>query len=134
VTSSNSTDKKDIRKFGSIALVFFGGLCALGVWREKLVPTALFGTLAALGLGFLLIPGPLRPVYAGWLRVAHFIGKSITVIVLALAYYLVITPAAMMKRVFGGRPLPVRPSKKLSSYWVERTEPVQPRERFGKRF
>jgi len=134
VTNSNSTEKKDIRKFGLIALIFFGSLCALGMWRQKPIPIYLFGTLATLGLGFLLIPGPLRPLYKGWLRVAHFIGKTITVILLSVAYYLVITPSAMIKRVFGGRPLPVKPSKKLTTYWVERSEPAQPRDRFTKRF
>ena len=134
MTNSNSTDKKEIRKFGLIVLLFFGTLCALAVWREKTVPTCFFGTLASLGALFVLLPGPSRPIYAGWLRVAHLIGKTITVLILTLAYFLVITPAAFLKRIFGGRPLPVRPDSKASSYWVERTEPVQPKDRFLKRF
>ncbi len=52
--SLNSIDKKQIRKFGLIALVFFGCLCALGIWREKSVLTYLFGVLATLGLGFII--------------------------------------------------------------------------------
>lgn len=134
MTSSNSTDRKEVRKFGLIALIFFGSLCALGIWKQKPVPIYLFGTLASLGLGFLLLPGPLRPVHAGWLRVAHFIGRAITVLVLSLAYYLVMTPAGLLKRIFGGRPLPTRPDPRVDSYWVDRTEPAQPRERFVKRF
>ena len=56
--SLNSTDTKQIRKFGLIALIFFGFLCALGIWREKFIPTYLFGFLATLGLGFPFIPLP----------------------------------------------------------------------------
>jgi hypothetical protein len=132
--NSNSTEKRDIRKFGIIAFIFFGCLCALGVWKEKTVPIYLFGALSLLGLGFILIPEQLRPVYIGWLKIAHFIGKVVTVVVLTLAYYLVITPSAMLKRIFGGAPLPVKPDKELDSYWVARDEKAQPKERFLKRY
>jgi len=134
VTNSNSTDKREIRKFGVVALVFFGVLCGLGIWKAKPIPIWLFGTLAFLGLCFLVIPGPMRPVHAGWLRVAYFIGKVITTLMLTLTYFLVITPAAFLKRIFGGRPLPVKPDPSASSYWMDRTEPAQPKERFFKRF
>jgi len=132
--SSNSTDSKDIRRFGFIALIFFGGLCGLGAWAGKVVPIYLFGGLGLLGLAFIVAPLPLRPVYAGWLKVAHLVGRVITTLVLVMAYYLVITPSAMLKRLFGGAPLPVRPNKDVLTYWVAREEPAQPNERFLKRY
>ena len=132
--SLNSTDNKNIRQFGAIAFVFFGCLCALGIWWKKPIPTYLFGFLSLLGMGFILLPALLKPVYETWLNIAHFIGRLITTIILILSYYLVITPAALIKRVFGGRPLPLKPDKNTSSYWVSREEPAQPRERFLKRF
>jgi hypothetical protein len=130
----NSTDNRETRKFGLVALIFFGCLCALGLWKNKLVPTYLFGSLTILGLGFILIPAQLKPVHAAWLKLAHFLGRIITALILTLAYYLVITPSALIKRLFGGRPLPVKPDKKASSYWVDRTEPAPPKERFLKRY
>ena len=36
--------------------------------------------------------------------------------------------------LFGGRPLPTKPDKEAMSYWVERTDPAQPEERFLKRY
>jgi hypothetical protein len=132
--SSNSTSSKDIRRFGVIAFVFFGALSGIGFWTNKAVPTYLFGFLSVLGCGFILMPSRLKPVYAVWLKIAHFVGKVVTTLVLTLAYYVVITPAALLKRLFGGRPLPVKPDKKTSSYWVARTEPAQPKERFTKRY
>ncbi len=131
---SSSTDTRQIRKVGLIALLFFGILCALGGWRQKILVTYFFGTLSVIGLGLFLLPAPLRPIYDGWLKVAHLIGRMITTIILTLAYYLVITPSAWIKRVFGGRPLPVRPDKDVSSYWVVRAEPAQPKGRFIKRY
>jgi hypothetical protein len=132
--NSNSTEKKQIRIFGLIAFIFFGILCGLGIWKEKFLPTYLFGFLSVLGLGFITMPVALRPVYNAWLRFAHFISRVITNLFLILIYYLVITPSGLIKRLFGGKPLPVKPDKNISSYWVARTEPAQPRERFFKRY
>lgn len=130
----NSIKIKDIRKFGLIALIFFGILSALGLWKQKPIPIYLFGGLSLLGLCFILIPTKLKPVYILWLKVAHFIGRVVTTLVLALAYYLVITPFALLKRIFGGTPLPLKPDKNADSYWITRREPVQPKERFLKRY
>jgi len=129
-----STDTREIRKFGLIALVFFGCLCTLGLWMKKPIPTYLFGLLSLLGLGFVLLPASLRPIYDVWLKIAHLIGIIITAVILTLAYYLVITPSAMIKWIFSGRPIPVKPDHSVSSYWITRTEPVQPKERFIKRY
>ena len=132
--SLNSTDTKTIRKFGLIALIFFGCLSALGLWNDKHLTFYLFGILSAMGIGFLMIPDLLRPVYVGWMKIAHFLGRIVTTIILALAYYLVITPSGLLKRIFGGAPLPVKPDIKSSSYWVTRAEAAQPKERFSKRY
>jgi hypothetical protein len=132
--NSNSTEKKQIRIFGSIALIFFGILCAFGIWKDKFLPTYLFGLLAVLGIGFIVAPIPLKPVYNAWQRFAHLIGRVITTFILMVIYYLVITPFGLIKRFFGGRPLPVKPDKNISSYWVTRPEPAQPRDRFLKRY
>jgi hypothetical protein len=132
--NSNSTDKGQIRKFGAAAMLLFGVLLVPAIWREWAVLTILFTILSTTGAALLLLPGHLAPVYRGWITIAHVISQVFTVILLTLAYYLVITPAALLKRLIGGRPLPLKPDPRLTSYWVERNEPVQPRERFEKRF
>ena len=86
------------------------------------------------GAGFILFPSNLKPLYDGWLKVGHKIGLIMTAFILILSYYVVITPAAWIKRMFGGRPLPTEPDRNLSSYWVARSEPAQPKERFFKRY
>jgi len=125
---------KEIRLFGVVALIFFGCLCVLGILTEKPVPAYLFGLLSILGLGFIIIPSQLKPVHAAWLKFSHFIGRFVTTLVLVFAYYLVITPAVLIKRLFGGASLPLKPDKETSSYWVARSEPSQPKERFIKRY
>ena len=130
----NSTANLEIKKFGLITLLFFGSLSALGLWMEKSLPTYLFGFLSIIGFGFILIPSKLKPAYTTWLKIAHFLNRIITIVILTLIYFTVITPMAIIKRLFGGRPLPLKPDTKASTYWVDRTEPAQPNERFLKRY
>lgn len=132
--SLNSTDTTQIRKFGIIALILFGCLCALGFWNNKPIITYFFGFLSILGLAFILFPSQLSPIYDGWLKVAHILGRINTTLILTLAYYLVITPTGLLKTMFSGKPLPVKPNKELATYWVTRGEPAQPKERFMKRY
>ena len=131
---SNSTDIKKIRQFGLVALIFFGCLSGVGWFTGKLLLACFFTLLALIGAGFVIAPGPLSPVYAGWLKISAFLGKTVTVIILTLAYFLVITPYALILRLLGGRTLPLKPDKTVSSYWVRRTEPAQQKVQFFKRF
>ena len=132
--NSNSTDPKEIRKFGWVALIFFGSLFSLCVWLKKPFAPYVFCALAILGAGFVIIPMRMTRVYSVWLRIAHLIGRVITTIMLSLGFYLVITPAGLIKRLFGGRPLPIKPNRNAATYWVKRSEPAQPKERFIKRY
>lgn len=132
--NSNSIDLKEIRKFGLIALIFFGLLFTLAFWRHKTLLSCFFGALSLLGFGFLIIPFELIPVYSAWIKIAHLIGRVITTTILAIAYYTVITPFAVIKRLCGGAPLHTKPNKNLSSYWVTRDVTAQPKDRFIKRY
>jgi hypothetical protein len=132
--NSNLTEKRQIRKFGLIAFILFGSLCAFGIWREKLLPTYLFGALSVLGLGFICAPMILKPVFTAWQQIAFLVGRTVTILMLILFYYLMITPSGLIKRLMGGRPLPLNPNKKVSSYWVKKPEPAQAKERFLKRY
>ena len=133
-TNSSLTDPAAVRRFGIAALAFFGFLAGLGIWRARPVFAAVFGTLAAVGLLCLTLPGPAAPLYRLWMAVAHRIGAAVTTVVLTASYFLVITPAALIKRIWGGRPLPMRPDPAQEPYWRARSEPAQPKERFPKRF
>ncbi|MGD1974173.1 MAG: hypothetical protein PVG73_08890 [Desulfobacterales bacterium] len=107
---------------------------AVSIWRDKTLLTVFFSLLAVLSSGFVLMPVLLKPIYIGWLKIAHFIGSKVTILILTIFFYFVMTPAALLKRIFGGRPLPVKPDPDAETYWVTRTEPAQPKERFLKRF
>ena len=132
--NSNLTNPREIRKFGVVGCIFFGTLLGIAVWRDKTLMACFLGLLAILSIGFILIPLHLKPVYAAWLKIAHFIGSRVTILILTIMFYFVITPAALLKRIFGGRPLPLKPDPDAETYWVTRPEPAQPKERFPKRY
>ncbi|MEW6664795.1 MAG: SxtJ family membrane protein [Thermodesulfobacteriota bacterium] len=132
--NSFSTETRAIRKFGAIGFVFFGALFLLSLWRQGPVLPWFFGILACLCLGCLLLPSQMRPVYTGWMRFSHALGRLTTLLILSMAYYIVITPTGLLKRLFGGRPFPTSPDRSADSYWVTRSEPAQPKERFEKRY
>lgn len=132
--NSNSTDPKEIKKFGWVGLIFFGSLFSLCVWLNKPFAPYIFGVLATLGAGFVIMPMRMTRVYSVWLLITRLIGRVFTTIMLSLGFYLVITPAGMIKRLFGGRPLPIKPNSNAATYWVKRKEPAQPKERFIKRY
>ena len=132
--SSNLTDPGEIRKFGALGGLIFGSIFAVAVWLDKTLVAFFFGLLTLLSMGFVLMPVGLKPVYGRWLIIAHFIGSKVTILILTIMFYFVITPSALLKRIFGGRPLPFKPDPDAETYWVTRPEPAQPRERFPKRY
>lgn len=128
------SDQKGIRKFGLTATIFFGCLGGLAIWRGHAALACFFGLLSLLGTGCLLAPMSMASVHRGWLKTARLLGSFFTLLMLTAAYYLVITPSAFFKRIFGGRPLPLGPAPNASSFWIARSEPLQPKERFYKRY
>jgi hypothetical protein len=86
------------------------------------------------GLSLAIFPVQLRFLYLGWIKVTNVIGRAVTFLLMASAYYAIITPAAIIKRLAGGRPIPLHADKRKKSYWVDRAESAQPRERFFKRY
>ncbi len=125
---------KDVRKFGIIAFLFFGCLACIGYAKHRAILAPLFSVLSVTGFGFILMPSRLLPLYRIWINTALFIGRIMTAILLTLTYYIVITPAALLKRCFGGRPIPMKPDPDAASYWVPRPEPAQPKDRFLRRY
>jgi len=55
-------------------------------------------------------------------------------LMLVIAYYGIVTPTALIKKIFGASPLPLTPDPSVTTYWREREEPAQPKGRFIKRY
>jgi len=94
------------RKFGVQVGLAFLALAAFVWWRGKVgVAPWLGGLGAALLLAGLVIPGLLGPVYRAWMGLALAISKVTTPILMAIIYFVVITPIGLLMRVVGRDPL-----------------------------
>jgi hypothetical protein len=97
--------------FGAVVRLRTGSLtAALAVWIAG-------GLLAAL---FLAVPAARRPIFVGWSAVTYPIGWVVSHAVLAVVFYLVITPIGVVLRTVSRDPLDRRFEPTRPSYWTER--------------
>jgi hypothetical protein len=68
-------------------------------------------------------PSRLSTLNRLWLKVGAVISKIINPIILALLFFLVVTPMAFVMRIAGKRPLRLAPDRTAGSYWIERQPP-----------
>jgi hypothetical protein len=126
------TAPADLRWFGVGAGVLLCG-AAVMAWRSGHVATA--ASLAALHLALVLagLVNPRLPEIAGraWIAFGRGVGHLMSYPIFAALYFLVLTPTAVLVRLFSGDPLK-RSAPRADSYWTERA--AMPRERFERQF
>jgi hypothetical protein len=109
------------RKFGVTVGGAFLLLSAVAWWRGRETTMAVLSVVGAgLTVAGLVIPTRLGPVERAWMSLAHAISKVTTPIVMAAMYLVVMTPAGLLRRAFGGNPLE-HPARE-ASYWKTRPE------------
>lgn len=108
------------QKFGALmafALAVMAGVAQFrGHAGSRNVSLALMFVLGGLSL---MRPAVLMPVERLWMRLGEAMGKVMQPVVLGGIYFLLITPVALVGRLFGRDPLRMR-RRNQASYWVER--------------
>jgi len=115
--------KSSLRKFG---LLVGGILIALSLWfifRDKWETVRLI--LLVIGsfllLAGLFFPFVLKGLYKIWMGLAFAIGWVVSRILIAILFYLVVTPAGFVARLTGKKFLDVDMRKKKDSYWIPKS-------------
>ena len=99
-----------------MAFLAFAGL--LGV-RGRPEAAAIAGACGgALVAAALVAPGRLGPLQQAWMDLAAALSKVTTPVFMGIVYFAVVTPAALLRRAFGGNPLAHGRGKR--SCWVSR--------------
>ena len=116
------------RNFGIVFFVFFlivsiwplidGG--TLRVWSVVI-------SLAFLFLG-LLNSKILSPLNLFWIKLGEILGKFIAPIVMAVIYFLIVTPIGLFMRIIGKDLLNIK-FLKCNSYWIKREKNLGPMKR-----
>jgi hypothetical protein len=123
-----------LRQFASAWLVFFLLLAANQIWRRGHVSAGcLLAVVALIGIVGMIKPYALRWLFIAASAVAFPIGWAVSLVMLAIMFYGVVTPVALFWRWRGRDVLQLRNGKKQSSFWIPREE--QPAaERYLKQF
>ncbi len=110
--------KKD-RQFGYVVGTAFAAVGSIWLFRGRFLPIATGCLVAGLALIALaaLRPGLLSHPHRLWMRMAEGMSFVMTRVILALVFFLVLTPIALVRRALGSDPLRRRAPRR-DTYWT----------------
>jgi hypothetical protein len=124
VTRHEEVQTSSNRSFG---LVLGGAFIVLPLvfwWRRGGVLAPWPFAVAAI---FLLLaavrPAVLAPLNRLWTRFGLLLAKVTNPLMMAFIFFVVVTPVALVMRIFGKRPLRLGFEPAVRSYWIERRPP-----------
>ena len=114
--------RKDLRIF-SLLLIVFGAIVGGWLWSRN--AESLFGKvllLGGIGVGGVgaCCPRIMRPLYVTWMSLAFPIGWTVSHVMMAATFYLVITPIGLIMRLCGRDPMQRRIDRQAKSYWAKK--------------
>jgi hypothetical protein len=126
--------RRDLRYFAvtlAIVVVLLALILVLGgKYRSA-------GWVAAIGLGVSLvcyfIPLFGKVIYLPWMAATYVLGRIVSPIVIAIIFYLLVTPIALVNRLMGKDRLRLKKPKDLNTYFVDHTE-AQDKESMRRQF
>jgi len=107
----------------SFGLLFFVVFLILGLWPLKNGENLNFYFITA-SVVFLLLglinSKLLSPLNKSWIKLGEILGIIIAPIVMALVYFVILTPVSLIVRIFGKDLLDLKFLKEKDSYWIKR--------------
>ena len=123
------------RLFGLMFTGFFALLALHGWWRAGRSWPIELAITATLSGPALLQPTLLRWPNRAWTRLGFLLrGSIVTPLIMALLFFLVITPAGLLMRMVGKDSLRLRGPRQGDSYWVVRDPPGPSGESMNEQF
>ena len=119
--------KKVLRQFAGLWLAFFLGFAAIRWFggKQGTITQVMAGAAILIGVPGLLMPALIRPIFTGWMIAAFPIGWTVARVVLAIVFFLVVTPIAFVFRLMGRDVLHRRRAAQVS-YWKDKRQPGGP--------
>ena len=125
--------RRQLNAFGLMWLVAFGIVGGLVFSRASGVSAAIWGAAIVVPTIGWFSPAFMRIVYVGMAYAAFPIGFVVSHALLAVVYYLVLTPIGLLGRLFGRDPMTRRFEPEARTYWIAR-DPPESMERHFKQF
>ena len=121
-------EKSSNRSFG---IIFFIVFLLISVWPimdgQALRVWSLVISLIFLILG-ILNSKILTPLNLAWIKLGEILGRFIAPVVMAVIYFLIVTPIGLFMRIIGKDLLNLKFSQN-SSYWIKREKNLGPMKR-----
>ena len=123
------------RNFGFLFAGVFALLSAYAAYQGA-EPYRVYGWLIAgmiIGLVAIVVPTALTPLNKAWMKLGELMGKVVSPLVLGVIFFVLITPIALLTRLFGRDELRLK-KVNVSSYWIDRVPPGPAGESFKNQF
>ena len=122
ITVNTNPSRRELRQFGFIWLGFFifFGLVAWLKFDSPATAKGLWIAAAVVPLVGWFVPAFMRLVFVGMSYAAFPIGFVVSHVVLALVYFLILTPIGLVMRLVGHDPMTRDFDADAPTYWLER--------------
>ena len=113
----------------SFGILFFIVFLILGLWPLKNSQSINFFFIIVsviflfLGLINSKLLSPLKKI---WIKFGEILGSIIAPIIMALVYFIFLTPISLIVRLFGKDLLGIKLNKSIDSYWIKRKKKLGP--------
>ena len=112
--------KSSNRSFG---ILFFLVLLGFGLWplTKEMSPNIYLIIISVIFLFLGLLNSKLlSPLNNLWIKFGEILGKVIAPIVMAVVYFLILTPISLLVRLFGKDLIEMKFNNNVKSYWIKR--------------
>ena len=112
--------KSSNRSFG---ILFFLVLLGFGLWplTKEMSPNIYLIIISVIFLILGLLNSKLlSPLNNLWIKFGEILGKVIAPIVMAVVYFLILTPISLLVRLFGKDLIEMKFNNNVKSYWIKR--------------
>ena len=112
--------KSSNRSFG---ILFFLVFLGFGLWplTNEMSPNIFLFLISVIFLILGLLNSKLlSPLNNLWIKFGEILGKVIAPIVMAVVYFLILTPISLLVRLFGKDLIEMKFNNNVKSYWIKR--------------
>ena len=116
--------KSSNRSFG---ILFFLVFLGFGLWplTKELSPNIYLIIISVVFLVLGLLNSKLlSPLNEIWIKFGEILGRIIAPLIMALVYFLILTPISLLVRAFGKDLLGLKYSRQQNSYWIKRKKEI----------
>tara|TARA_B100001989_G_scaffold227353_1_gene183474 strand:- start:180 stop:560 length:381 start_codon:yes stop_codon:yes gene_type:complete len=116
--------KSSNRSFG---ILFFLVFLGFGLWplTKEMSPNIYLIIISVIFLFLGLLKSKLlSPLNEIWIKFGEVLGRIIAPLIMALVYFLILTPISLLVRAFGKDLLGLKYLKQQNSYWIKRKKEI----------